>query len=412
MFGFSAFFFSYSTMVSLAVIGGLSTVTGGTVLTTMMVGVIAAQPFAPWFGQVLGLKGAILTAIGLQMIGQVLGLVISPALLALVLAGLFGGVGFGFFVVLANAAVPATVPPGRIGKALGIFGGVTSFAAALGAPFGLWLVETVPVWSFRLIVGACLLLAIPTAVKVLPGRTGTDAGANSAQESPGQESPEQEALEPETPDQGSGDVSDTDASDIDAISVNSGKRERAFRSRAADRVGEAMVLVAMLSPFLIGMIVFGLIVGFGPGKNIAGAAVFIGTMQLAAVVGRFVAGAVTDRVAPFAVNILGVVLGIVGLVCTVLVDGGLLFAAMMIVGLGLGTMQSASLVMAFDSVSTPGKASVAWNMNFDIGLAIAGILGGLGFTYLGDSATFLLCALLLLVAGALSWAVRARRRHG
>lgn len=417
MFGFSAFFFSYSTMVSLAVIGGLSTVTGGTVLTTMMVGVIAAQPFAPWFGQMLGLKGAILTAIGLQMIGQVLGLVISPSLLALVLAGLFGGVGFGFFVVLANAAVPATVPPGRIGKALGIFGGVTSFAAALGAPFGLWLVETVPVWSFRLIVGACLLLAIPTAVKVLPGRTGTDAGANSAQEAPDEDLPDQEssgqeAPETESPGQEAGDVSDTNVSDTDSISVSSGKRERAFRSRAADRVGEAMVLVAMLSPFLIGMIVFGLIVGFGPGKNIAGAAVFIGTMQLAAVVGRFVAGAVTDRVAPFAVNILGVVLGIVGLVCTVLVDGGLLFAAMMIVGLGLGTMQSASLVMAFDSVSTPGKASVAWNMNFDIGLAIAGILGGLGFTYLGDSATFLLCALLLLVAGALSWTVRARRRHG
>ena len=75
MFGFSAFFFSYSTMVSLAVIGGLSTVTGGTVLTTMMVGVIVAQPFAPWFGQVLGLRGAVLAAIGLQMIGQVLGFV-------------------------------------------------------------------------------------------------------------------------------------------------------------------------------------------------------------------------------------------------------------------------------------------------------------------------------------------------
>ena len=34
MFGFSAFFFSYSTMVSIAAVHGLSAVTGGSVLTT------------------------------------------------------------------------------------------------------------------------------------------------------------------------------------------------------------------------------------------------------------------------------------------------------------------------------------------------------------------------------------------
>ncbi|MDN5551619.1 MAG: hypothetical protein L0G54_12970, partial [Brevibacterium sp.] len=101
---------------------------------------------------------------------------------------------------------------------------------------------------------------------------------------------------------------------------------------------------------------------------------------------------------------------VIGLVVTVFVFGGMLFLAMMIIGLGLGTLQSASLIMAFANVSTPGKASVAWNMNFDIGLAIAGVLGGLGFTYLGDSATFLVCALLLLVAGVVSWILRTIRR--
>lgn len=95
MFGFSGFFLSYSTMVSIGVADGLSTVTGGAVLTTMMVGVIAVQPFAPRLGERLGLRAALLIALGLQLLGQVLGLVVGPPLLSLVLAGISGGMGFG-----------------------------------------------------------------------------------------------------------------------------------------------------------------------------------------------------------------------------------------------------------------------------------------------------------------------------
>ena len=389
MFGFSAFFFSYSTMVSIAAHSGLSTVTGGSVLTTMMIGVIAVQPFAPWVGRVFGLKGALFIALGLQLTGQLLGLFVAPALLGLVLAGLSGGIGFGLFVVLANAAVPSTTAPGRIGKALGFFGGITSLAAALGAPLGLWLVGTIPVWSFRVIVCVCLLVAVPTVVKFLPGRA--PAGESSARPAPSD---------------GNGDSSGAAGGAEAETPVRSGRNERRTLRGAGRRVGEALGLVLMLAPFLVGMVVFGLIVGFGPGEDIAGAALFIGSMQLSAVIGRFVAGGIADRFPPFILNVLGLALAAIGLVCAVVLYGGWLFAAMIVIGLGLGTLQSASLVMAFAAVSSPGRASVAWNMNFDIGLAIAGVLGGLGFTYLGASATFLLCALLLLLAGALSWIAR------
>ncbi|WP_193096086.1 MFS transporter [Brevibacterium sp. FME17] len=377
MFGFSAFFFSYSTMVSIAAVKGLSTVTGGSVLTTMMIGVIVAQPFAPWVGRVLGLKGALFFALGLQLLGQILGLTVPAPLLGLVLAGLCGGVGFGLFVVLANAAVPSTTSPGRIGKALGLFGGITSLASAVGAPLGLWLVGTVPVWTFRMIVCFSLLLAVPTVVKFLPGRERSTANAST---------------------------SDSE------VTVRSGARGGTSRRSTGRSLGEALSLVIMLSPFLVGMVVFGLIVGFGPGEDVAGAALYIGAMQVSAVIGRFAAGAIADRFSPFALNLLGLGLAVIGLVVTVFVSGAMLFLAMMIIGLGLGTLQSASLVMAFSNVSTPAKASVAWNMNFDIGLAIAGVLGGLGFTYLGDSATFLVCALLLLLTGVVSSIVRALRR--
>ncbi|WP_166973526.1 MFS transporter [Brevibacterium atlanticum] len=375
MFGFSAFFFSYSTMVSIAAAGGLSAVTGGSVLTTMMLGVIAAQPFAPWAGRALGFKGALLLAIVLQFLGQLLGLFVTPVLLGLVLAGLSGGVGFGLFVVLANAAVPGTTMPGRIGKALGFFGGITSLASAVGAPLGLWLVETIPLWTFRVIVCACLLLAVPTVIRFVPGRQ-----------------PRRRK--------------DKDGATDGEVDIRSGRNERRTLRWAGRRAGEALGLVLMLSPFLVGMIVFGLIIGFGPGQDVAGAALFIATMQVSAVIGRFVAGAIADRLPPFALNVLGLALAAIGLVCAVVLYGGSLFAAMIIIGLGLGTMQSASLVMAFATVSTPSRASVAWNMNFDVGLAVAGVLGGLGFTYLGSSSTFLLCALLLLLAGAVSWIAR------
>ncbi|SMX65883.1 Predicted arabinose efflux permease, MFS family [Brevibacterium iodinum ATCC 49514] len=378
MFGFSAFFFSYSTMVTIAATDGLSTVTGGSVLTTMMIGVIVAQPFAPWAGRVFGFKASLLMALVLQFLGQLLGLFVSPPLLALVLAGLCGGVGFGLFVVLANAAVPGTTAPGRIGKALGFFGGITSLASAVGAPLGLWLVETIPIWIFRIIVCACLLLAIPTVLKYVPGRS---------------------------PRRGKDDAGDS-ARGNETVGVRPGHNEKRSLRKVGRRAGEVFGLILMLSPFLIGMIVFGIIIGFGPGEDVAVAALFIAGMQVSAVIGRFVVGAIADHLPPFALNILGLVLTAIGLVCAVVSYDATLFVAMLIIGLGLGAMQSASLVMAFASVSSPSRASVAWNMNFDIGLAIAGVVGGLGFTYLGSSSTFLVCALVLLFAGALSWIAR------
>lgn len=237
-----------------------------------------------------------------------------------------------------------------------------------------------------MIVCLSLLLAVPTVIKYLPGR------------------------EPKAEKLSDGDSGATVHGRTEDRGRTEGTPPRQTQRRGGRSLGEVLYLVIMLSPFLIGMIVFGVIIGFGPGEDVAGAALYIGAMQMSAVVGRFAAGAIADRFSPFALNLLGLALAIIGLVVTVIVSGGMLFLAMMIIGLGLGTLQSASLVMAFSNVSTPAKASVAWNMNFDIGLAIAGVLGGLGFTYLGDSATFLVCAALLLLTGVLSLILRALRR--
>src|SRR5699024_12630639 len=106
---------------------------------------------------------------------------------------------------------------------------------------------------------------------------------------------------------------------------------------------------------------------------------------------------VADSFQPFAHKVLGLALATFGLVCAVVLYGGFLFVAMLIIGLGLGTMQSASLALAFASVSSPRRASVAWNMNFDGGLAVARVLGGIGLPLLGSAWALLVCAIVLMV---------------
>lgn len=396
MFGFSGFFLSYATIVTISVGAGLSTVTGGSLLTTMMIGVIVTQPFAPAIERRLGTREAVLVAIGLQVLGQVIAFVGGPPLISLAIAGVCGGVGFGLLVVLTNAAVPGTTAPRNLGKALGYFGSVTSLAAAFGSPFGLWLVGAVPVPAFRAVACLMLLIAVPTVVLFLPDRNGRRRGGLRRGGAHRSDARQGDAATGGT----------TGPADAD-IPV----RGPAATPRRRRTPGGVVRLLIMLAPFLSGMVIFGIIVGFGPGTAVAAAAVFIGLMQVLAVVGRFVAGLAADHFSPRGLNLVGVGITIAGLIVTAFsVAGWTLAIAMILVGLGLGTMQSASLVLAFNEVSTAGRASVAWNMHFDIGLAIAGVVGGLGFTYLGDSQTFLVCAGFLVLTGVLAAIFRPTHR--
>jgi MFS family permease len=374
-FGFSGFFLSYSTMVTVSQLRGLSSVTGGAILTTMMVAVIAAQPAAPALHRRWGLRAAMITAIALQVAGQVLSLLIPHALTALVVGGLSGGVGFGLLVVLATAAVPSTTDPARVGRALGAFGAVTSGAAAVGAPAGLWLVGVIPLWSFRLVACALLLLAIPTVFAIPVRRHRTSLPA------------------------------EPDADEAPARSA--GGAADAHVGSAGDSVDapgrtDLVALLTVLLPFLISMTAYGMIVAFGPGAETINPALYIAAMQGTSVISRLVSGAISDTVRPVLVYHAGIAILIVGILLAMTASPGWgLLAGMIVLGLGVGTVQSASLVMAFDYAGSPGRGSVAWNMSFDTGLALAGLFGGFGFTYLGPAGTYLLSAALLAVAGVL-----------
>lgn len=371
---FSAFFLAYSTMVPISIDQGLSPMTGGTVLTAMMICVVIVQPVAPALQNRWGPRAAVGLALTLQAAGQALGLLVPHPLTALLLAGLAGGLGFGLLVVLATAAVPVVADPARVGRVLGLFGAVTAASAAVGAPMGRWLSTVVPLDAFRLIAGVTVLIAL-LALPAIPARTGNPASGHRS----------------------TGDRSTGRATAGAASTTGDGTRAELGR------------LVPVLFPFLIATVAFGLVIAFGPGSGAGHPALLIAAMQASSVGGRWLAGALTDRFRAAEVCSVGIVLAAAGLVATAIASSGWMLALCLVaLGAGIGAVQSASLVMCFAIARTAGRGSVWWNMNYDIGLALAGLVGGFGFTHLGAPATFMACAVLLLVAG-LAFRARIRR---
>lgn len=365
VWGFSGFFLSYATLVPISVERGLSSVTGGALLLAMMVSVIGVQPLAPGLQRRVGPRRAIGGALVLMAAGHGAAILIPGDVPALLVSGVAVGTGFGILVVLATAAVPVVTPPGRTGRALGQFGATTAAAAAVGAPVGLWFSGQVTLETFRLVAGLAVAMGL-LAIRRVPRRSGAQRSVER----------------PEASRQDTG----TSPSPV----------------AAGERSWSALGVV--LLPFVVSMCAYGLVIAFGPGGDGANAAVYIATMQGTAVVGRWVAGALTDRGRPGAVYTAGIALTVAGLATVALAaPGWALVGFLVVMGVGVGTVQSASLVLAFARARTPGQASVGWNMTFDTGLGVAGLLGGLGFTYLGAGPTFAGVAGALLLAGLPLW---------
>ncbi|WP_147301247.1 MFS transporter [Citricoccus muralis] len=387
VWGFSGFFLSYSTMVPISLDRGLTAVTGGTLLTIMMLSVIAVQPAAPALRQRWGPRRTIGSSLLLMAGGHGASLFIPHPVAALLVTGVAVGCGFGVLVVVATAAVPAVSRPDRAGRALGQFGAATSAAAAVGAPLGLWFSGVVPLEAFRLVAATCVLLAF-VALRGVPDRAAEVSGTGTVEPL----DPLETTSEGEAPQAGAARASGT------------GSGPAAARWWAA--------LGPVLLPFLVSMAAYGLVIAFGPGGDTAHPAVFIATMQAASVAGRWISGSLTDRLDHTAVYTAGIAMTAAGLVAVALVESPWLLAAcLVLMGVGIGTVQSASLVMAFARAASHGRASVGWNMSFDTGLGLAGVFGGVGFTYLGPEVTFAGVASLILLAGIPLW-LRRSRPHG
>src|SRR5690625_408218 len=356
LFGFGTFFLNYATLVPVGEGMGLTTVTAGSILTIMMVAVVGVQPVASMLNSRFGPRHALGIALILQGISNIVGLVDGSPIAVLLTASIIGGLGFGVLVVSGTAVVPSTVVPSRLGRALGYFGATTDGATALGAPTGLWLIEVIPPVGLRWV--GCVLIVVALPALLLIPKT-------------------QRSLE-------------TSASEYSTENTGS-LTGRRFSG-----------LVIVLLPVAIAMTAFGLILAFGPLDNKTSAAEFIVTMQVLAIIGRFLASSALDHRTGKSVMVGAIILALIGLASTALLSGGLeLYLAMVVLGFGIGSIQAASLVLCFEQAGNANHGSVAWNMTFDIGLGFAGLVGGFGFTYWGAAATYGVCATALLLTGML-----------
>lgn len=365
LFGFGTFFLNYSTLVTTGQRMGLTAVTAGTVLTVMMVAVVAVQPLAPVLNTRLGSRYAFLIALGLQAIGHILPLAGQYPFAALLTGSVIGGLGFGILVVIGTAVVPSTVSPDRLGRALGYYGATTATATAIGAPIGIWLISILPATGFRWLSFGLVLLALP-AIFAVPKKEFTEhAGPHSAEQH--------------------------HAGPVQRVQVGG--------------------LTTVLLPAALVLTVFGLVLAFGPAAEDASPALYIATMQVFVIIGRFLSSASLDRYASVTVMLVGLAIALVGLVfAAVLPAGWGLLLAMVVLGFGTGSVQSSSLLLAFHQAGSPNRGSVAWNMTFDLGLGFAGLVGGVGFTYWGAETTYLACAAALLVTSLVfAWYFRRKR---
>ena len=366
LFGFGTFFLNYATLVTIGQGMGLSAVTAGTVLTVMMVAVVAVQPLVPTINTRLGSRYTFLIAVGFQALGNLLSLITQYPFAALLTGSVVGGLGFGVLVVIGTAVVPSAVAPGRLGRALGFYGATAAGATALGAPLGLWLLTVMSTSGVRWLSFGLVLLALP-AILTVPKREITDHAGPHSTEKP--------------------------------------------RARPA-RKFQVAGLVSVLLPTALVLTVFGLVLAFGPAADGASPALYIAAMQIAVIFGRFFGSASLDRYSAVRVMLVGLVIALAGLIVAAVVPAGWgLILAMVVLGLGTGSVQSASLLLAFQQAGSANRGSVAWNMTFDIGLGFAGLVGGLGFTYWGAEIPYLLCAAVLLVTSAIfAWHFRTKRR--
>lgn len=365
LFGFGTFFLNYATLVTIGQGMGLSAVTAGTVLTVMMIAVVAVQPLVPAINTRLGSRYTFVIAVGLQALGNVLSLNTQYPFAALLAGSVVGGLGFGVLVVIGTAVVPSAVAPGRLGRALGFYGATTATATALGAPLGLWLLTVLSTSGVRWLSFGLILLALP-AILTVPKKEVTDhTGPHSTDQRQAQPGPKMQIAG----------------------------------------------LVSVLLPTALVLTVFGLVLAFGPAADDASPALYIAAMQISVIFGRFLGSASLDRYSAVRVMLVGLVTALAGLIVAAILPAGWgLILAMVVLGFGTGSVQAASLLMAFQQAGSANRGSVAWNMTFDIGLGFAGLVGGIGFTYWGAEITYLVCAAILLATSVVfAWYFRTKR---
>ena len=354
----TSFYLLLSVVPLYATSVGAGGVGAGLTTGALMLATVAAELATPALLARLGYRAVL--AAGLVLLGAPALALTAPAGLATILVVcLVRGVGLAILVVAGSSLVATLVPHERRSEGLGLLGVVVGVPAVVALPLGVWLAERVG-FSPVFVAGALASLVCLLVMPALPGRTpgaGTAVGVVEGLRTPGQLRP---------------------------------------------------ALVFLLTAMGTGIIVTFLPLATPGAGRLAALALLANTT--ATMAARWSAGRYGARHGQARLLVGGTVTAALGMLALGFTDvGGLVVAGAVLLGLGFGVAQNASLTLMFDRVSASGydMVSAVWNLAYDAGMG----LGAAGFGALAVGAgygyAFVLTAALMLVALTPIWRDRS-----
>jgi predicted MFS family arabinose efflux permease len=347
----TGFYLLLSVVPLYATAAGAGRAGAGLTTGVLMLATVAAELATPALLARLGYRAVL--GLGLVLLGApVLGLIASGSLGAILLVSLLRGVGLAVLVVAGSALAATLVPAERRSEGLGLLGVVAGVPAVVALPLGVWLAGRVGFAPVFVAAAAATLLP----VAVLPALPGRRAGP-----------PPTGMLE----------------------GLRSGGQVRPAFIFLLTAVG-AGVVVTFLPLTLAGVDASG---SHGAVALLANAIATIGARWWA---GRHGGGHGQGRLL-----VGGVLACAAGLLTLALgpTQATALIGAILL-GLGFGAAQNASLSLMFERVSPAGYdiASAMYNLAYDAGMGLGAAGFGLLVVRTGYSGAFAAVAVLLVVA--------------
>ncbi|HKT61259.1 MAG TPA: MFS transporter [Gemmatimonadales bacterium] len=358
-FGAMTSFYLLLAVVPLyATAAGAGRVGAGLTTTTLMLATVAAELVTPALLARLGYRAVL--AAGLVLLGAPALALIRPAGLATILAVcLVRGIGLAILVVAGASLVASLVPSARRSEAFGALGIVAGVPAVLALPAGVWLAERVG-YAPVFVAAALVSLACVAVIPALPGRTGSTGSP---------------------------------------VGVLEGLRTAGLLRPA---------LVFLLTAMGTGIVVTFLPLATRGSGRLAAVALLSNT--LAAMAARWIAGRFGSRHGQPSLLVVGTVLGAIGMATLAFIDRPAAVATgAVLLGIGFGVAQNASLTLMFDRVTAAGydMASAMYNLAYDAGMGLGA--GGFGavVVHLGYPGAFALTGAFMLLALTPAWRSRS-----
>jgi predicted MFS family arabinose efflux permease len=349
-----SFYLLLSVVPLYATSAGTNGVGAGLTTGALMFATVAAELATPALLARFGYR--LVLAAGMVLLGApALVLTVTTSLTVILAVSLVRGVGLAIAVVAGSSLVATLAPRERRSEALGLLGVVVGIPAVVALPLGVWLAEHVgfpPVF----VAGAVASLACLVVMPALPGRA-------------------QGAAPP--------------------VGVLAG-----LRAPAQTRPAMVFLLTAMGA----GIVVTFLPLATRASGGLAAPALFANAT--AATLARWWAGRYGDRHGQSSLLVLGVVAGAAGMLALALgATPAPVAAGAVLLGLGFGVAQNASLTLMFERVSPSGydMVSAVWNLAYDAGLGLGAAGFGVFAARAGYAGAFGITAALMLVALAPVW---------